>query len=68
MFLWFSKSPEEPRFHGTGFSITNQHFHSSQTSYAVSEHLSVLQVNTKQRDLIVISAYMYQHLEQILML
>ncbi|KAF6040880.1 hypothetical protein EB796_000812 [Bugula neritina] len=53
----FGKSPEEPRLHGTGFVIANWFLHSCQTPYAVGERLSILRVNTKRGDLLVLSAY-----------
>jgi len=56
-FFWCGKLPEEPKLYGISFAIVNRLLYSCQTPYAVSERLYVLRVNTKQGDLLVLSAY-----------
>lgn len=56
-FFWFGKDPEEPRLYGTGFAVRNALIDSIQTPYAISDRLSVLQLNTHQGAVKILSAY-----------
>ena len=56
-FYWFGKLSCEPRLYGTGFVVLNSLVSYIQTPAAVSERLPSLRLNTKEGNILVISAY-----------
>lgn len=56
-FFWFGKEPDESRIYGTGFAVANRLICSTELPYAISDRISVINMNTKQGNLRIKNAY-----------
>ena len=56
-FLWFGKASVKPCINGTAFAVWNNLLSTTQTPYAVNDHISVQKLNSQQGGIRIINVY-----------